>query len=140
MRTEIDPSPPRRFIDGLDAVSDDACYRAMDFLLDALDQIQQQVFFSVANVLNLEVDLVFFDTTSTFWHTETADDARLAAADESDAAADDGARAVESAVRTFGHSKDHRPDLPQVVIGMAVTREGIPVQLWPSPATPPIRC
>jgi len=101
----------------------------MDFLLDALDQIQQQVFFSVANVLNLEVDLVFFDTTSTFWHTETADDAPIAAADESDAAADDGARAVESAVRTFGHSKDHRPDLPQVVIGMAVTREGIPVQL-----------
>lgn len=126
----------RVFIDGLDAVSDDACYRAMDFLLAALDQLQQQVFFSVANLLNLEVDLVFFDTTSTFWHTDTADVPPLAddAADESDAGvADDGARAVESAVRTFGHSKDHRPDLPQVVIGMAVTRAGIPVRLWTFP-------
>src|SRR5713226_9461162 len=30
----------------------------------------------------------------------------------------------------IGHSKDHRPDLPQVVIGLAVTREGIPVRVW----------
>jgi transposase len=30
----------------------------------------------------------------------------------------------------LGHSKDHRPDLPQVVIGLAVTREGIPVRVW----------
>ncbi|HET6949143.1 MAG TPA: transposase, partial [Acidimicrobiales bacterium] len=32
--------------------------------------------------------------------------------------------------RTFGHSKDHRPDLPQIVIGMAVTRTGIPIRVW----------
>jgi transposase len=30
----------------------------------------------------------------------------------------------------FGHSKDHRPDPPQIVIGLAVTREGIPVRVW----------
>jgi len=29
-----------------------------------------------------------------------------------------------------GHSKDARPDLPQVVIGMAVTTGGLPVRLW----------
>ena len=33
-------------------------------------------------------------------------------------------------LRRLGHSKDHRPDLPQVVIGLAVTREGIPVRCW----------
>ena len=32
--------------------------------------------------------------------------------------------------RTYGKSKDHRDDLPQVVIGMAVTRDGIPVRVW----------
>ncbi len=32
--------------------------------------------------------------------------------------------------RTYGKSKDSRPDLPQVVIGMAVTRDGIPVRCW----------
>ncbi len=32
--------------------------------------------------------------------------------------------------RTYGKSKDSRDDLPQIVIGMAVTREGIPVRVW----------
>src|SRR5207248_4072593 len=32
--------------------------------------------------------------------------------------------------RAYGKSKDHRDDLPQVVIGMAVTRDGIPVRIW----------
>lgn len=35
-----------------------------------------------------------------------------------------------AAFRAFGKSKDHRDDLPQVVIGMAVTRDGIPVRVW----------
>ncbi|WSC86906.1 transposase [Streptosporangium sp. NBC_01756] len=32
--------------------------------------------------------------------------------------------------RTFGKSKDSRDDLPQIVIGTAVTRTGIPVRVW----------
>ena len=32
--------------------------------------------------------------------------------------------------RRYGKSKDHRDDLPQIVIGLAVTREGIPVRVW----------
>jgi len=39
----------------------------------------------------------------------------------------------EGAVRTWGHSKDHRPELPQVVIAMAVTREGVPIRCWTFP-------
>ena len=38
---------------------------------------------------------------------------------------------VERGQRAYSkHSKDHRPDLPQVVVGMAVTRTGIPVRVW----------
>jgi transposase len=33
-------------------------------------------------------------------------------------------------IRTFGKSKDSRDDLPQVIVGMAVTRDGIPVRVW----------
>jgi transposase len=36
----------------------------------------------------------------------------------------------EDDFRKNGHSKDHRPDLPQAVIGLAVTRDGIPVRCW----------
>ncbi len=121
----------RVFIEGLAEVDEDTCYRAMDFLLAALGELQEAVFFSVANLLNLQVDILFFDTTSTFWQTERADDALVDDSDLDDAG--DTGRALEAAVRTWGHSKDHRPDLPQVVIGMAVTREGIPVRLWTFP-------
>lgn len=40
---------------------------------------------------------------------------------------------VEGGTRTFGNSKDRRDDLPQVVIAMAVTRDGIPVRCWTFP-------
>src|SRR5206468_7029050 len=42
---------------------------------------------------------------------------------------------VEHATRRFGKSKDHRDDLPQVVIAMAVTRDGIPVRCWTFPGS-----
>jgi len=41
----------------------------------------------------------------------------------------DGAQKSEYS-RKYGNSKDHRPDRPQAVIGMAVTKEGIPVRVW----------
>jgi len=37
-------------------------------------------------------------------------------------------RPGEQGKRAFGHSKDFRTDLPQVVIAMAVTRDGVPVR------------
>ena len=40
---------------------------------------------------------------------------------------------TEAGTRAFGHSKDHRADLPQVVIAMAVTRDGVPVRCWTFP-------
>jgi len=46
-------------------VSDDACYRAMDWLLAVEDRLARGVFDAVAHLLNLEVDLLFVDTTST---------------------------------------------------------------------------
>ena len=59
---------------GCPGFTDDAAYAAMDFLLDALDEIAAEVFGSVAHLLNLDLDIVFVDTTSTYWETETADE------------------------------------------------------------------
>jgi hypothetical protein len=49
-------------IDRLSAFTDDQAYRAMDFLLDALDEIASEVFGSVAHLLNLDLDLIFVDS------------------------------------------------------------------------------
>lgn len=89
-------------------------YRAMDFLLDHEEAIQREVFFATADRLNLEVDLIFFDTTSSYFELDEADEG-------------------EEGFRRYGHSKDNRGDLPQVVIGLAVTQEGIPVRSWVLP-------
>ncbi len=104
-------------IAGLEAMDDDHAYRAMDLLVeaDAQAKVQEAVFFATADLLNLEVDLLFFDTTSTYFER-----------DEPDVVGED----EQPAFRAYGHSKDHRPDLPQVIIGLAVTREGIPVRVW----------
>ena len=98
---------------GVESMDEDQAYRAMDLLVaaDAQAEVQEAVFFAVADLLNLEVDLLFFDTTSTYFERDTEEDG-------------------DDAFRRYGHSKDHRPDLPQIVIGLAVTRVGIPVRVW----------
>jgi hypothetical protein len=134
------------WIAGLPEASDDACYRAMDWLLEVKDELEREIFGQVANLLNLEVDLLFFDTTSTYFETEGEDEpvwrdkhGRPAPASQAgagdQATADDGDAGDQNGgklagFRAFGKSKDHRDDLPQVVIGMAVTRDGIPVRVW----------
>jgi transposase len=98
---------------GFEGMDEDQAYRAMDLLVaaDAQAEVQEAVFFAVADLLNIEVDLLFFDTTSTYFERDTEEQG-------------------DDAFRRYGHSKDHRPDLPQIVIGLAVTREGIPVRVW----------
>jgi hypothetical protein len=124
-------------IPGLEHTSDDACYRAMDWLLQIQAALEREVFDQVANLLDLEVDLLFFDTTSTYFELEEPDtpiarDPRglplPLAGDGNGHGDDDGADTA--GFRSYGHSKDHRDDLPQIVVGMAVTRTGIPVRVW----------
>ena len=123
-------------VTGLDTASDDACYRAMDWLHSVKDELERQVFGEVANLLNLEVDLLFFDTTSTYFAIEDEDEpvARDSSgnplAGGNAGSGEEGGRRDPAGFRTWGKSKDHRDDLPQVIIGMAVTRDGIPVRVW----------
>jgi transposase len=109
-------------IPGLAGMDDDQAYRAMDLLVEAdtQGQVQEAVFFAVAHLLNLEVDVLFFDTTSTYFEADTEDHHEPG---EGDGAGREG-------FRRYGKSKDHRDDLPQIVIGLAVTRTGIPVRCW----------
>ena len=119
-------------IDGLGEVSDDACYRAMDWLHAVRGELETQVYFSVADLLSLEVDLLFFDTTSTYFELEEADGevARNWRGEKTAAGSQDADPDKTAGLRTHGKSKDSRDDLPQIVIGLAVTRDGIPVRCW----------
>ena len=87
-------------------------YRAMDFLLEHAERLQKEVFWSTASLLNLTVDLIFFDTTNTYFEIEEPGPSEL---------------------KAYGKSKEKRDDLPLVTVGLAVTREGIPVRCWVLP-------
>lgn len=79
-------------------------YRALDFLAEHQKEIEERLFARTMNLFNYKLDLVFWDTTSTYFTGRGP--AGLAA---------------------LGYSRDHRPDCYQVVIGLLMTREGIPV-------------
>jgi hypothetical protein len=121
-------------IDGLATIDEQACYRAMDWLLTIEPALAKEAYFQVTDLLNLEVDLLFFDTTSTYFETEEADEPVARDAHGNRIADGQDTEAVrEAGFRTYGKSKDSRDDLPQVVVGMAVTRDGIPVRVWSWP-------
>ncbi len=113
----------RVYIPGLEEVDDDACYRAMDFLLECDEELTQAVYFATAELLQLQVDLIFFDCSTTYCEADGADPDWV----------DEEGEVVQLEFRQYGHFKDHRPDLTQVLIGIAVTKEGIPIRAWSWP-------
>src|SRR5512136_2385523 len=100
-------------------------YRAMAFLGQALpeqpgtriletprctkDGIEEQLFEQRRDLFS-EIDLVFFDTTSIYFEGEGG-----------------------QKIGQYGKSKDHRPDLKQMVVGLALDLHGWPLccELWP---------
>jgi transposase len=100
-------------VPGLRKVDVHNLYRAMDLLVESDGQIQHAVFTSVAKEAKLELDLVFLDTTNTYFECD---------ADES-----------PSGLLKRGRSKDNHPELPIVSIAFAVTKQGIPIRCWTFP-------
>ena len=92
-------------------------YEAMDLLHEQASEIEKTVFFHIANLFNLEVDLIFYDTTTASFAIDYEDDPDCN---------------PDTSLRSFGHSKEGTWS-PQVVVALAVTREGIPVRSWVLP-------
>ena len=92
-------------------------YEAMELLYDNAAKIEKDVFFHTANLFNLTVDLIFYDTTTASFSIDQ-----------------EGDETENEAVnfRKFGHAKEGFFS-PQVVVALAVTREGLPVRCWVFP-------
>ena len=101
------------YIRGLAFVDVHSLYRVMDFMFESGDSIQQSVFTSVAKNAKLDVDVIFLDTTNTYFECKP----------------DTGVVSLKK----LGYSKDKHPELPLVSIAFAVTRDGIPVRHWVFP-------
>jgi transposase len=113
-------------IDGTDALELHHFYRAMAWLGEQIpndaeeDQLNlvprctkdviEERLFSRRRDLFSGLDMVFFDTTSLYFEGEGGE-----------------------TLGEHGHSKDHRPDLHQMIVGVTLDGEGRPIscELWP---------
>ena len=115
-------------IEGVDDLSLHHLYRAMAFLgeevedqVDATpfsprctkDRIEELLFLQNRNLFT-SLDLVFFDTTSIYFEGLGGD-----------------------SLGRKGNSKDHRPDLNQMVVGVVLDNRGVPIcsEMWPGNTT-----
>src|SRR5918997_3820739 len=118
-------------IEGTDTLALHHLYRAMDMLEAHKDAIEQAVYFRLADLLSLDVELIFYDTTSLHFEIDEVDQGH------GDDDLVEGSMAAGSktykAPRKRDLSKNGRGDAPQVVIGLAVTRDGLPVRHWVFP-------
>ena len=115
-------------IDGVEDLDLHHFYRAMGFLGEAMadqinaspfaprcikDLIEEDIFFRRRDLFT-ELDLVFFDTTSIYFEGKGG-----------------------QSLGQRGRSKDRRPDLKQMVVGVVIDNQGQPIccQLWPGNTT-----
>jgi transposase len=96
--------------------------RAMDFLLCHIESLEQELFFRTADLFNADVDLIFWDTTTLYCEI-----------DEEDDESEQWQTRMIPALRKRGHNKEGRDSNPQVVVGLALTRDGLPVRSWVFP-------
>jgi transposase len=108
----LSPSSKLRVYEWLDDVYDphlenlqlQHLYRSLDFLDKHKEKIEESLFEKVKNLFNLTLDVVFYDTTSIYFEGEGPE-----------------------VLGAKGFSRDHRPDTNQVIIGIIMTGEGIPI-------------
>ena len=97
-------------------------YLGMDLLETHKAEVEKGVYFAMADLMNADVDLVFYDTTSLHFEIDAEDEATLRKQGRQ-----------YPAQRKWGKAKNGRNDVPQIVIGLAVTRDGLPVRSWVFP-------
>lgn len=86
----------------------DQCYRALDAVVEAKEATEEVLYARLTDLTNLDLRLALYDLTSTYFET-------------------DGRSSEGFPSRAFGYSRDKRGDRPQVVIGLLVTGNGIPI-------------
>jgi transposase len=79
-------------------------YRSMDYLLDIKDALELALYERLKTLFSINVKLTFYDITSTFFHTDNC------------------------SISKKGHSRDHRSDKEQIVIGVVTSWEGYPIK------------
>ena len=81
-------------------------YRALDFFIEHKDELEKDLYYAQRDLFHQEIDMVLMDTTSVVFYG-------------------DGDKAED--ILDYGFSKDKRYDLKQVIVGILMTKEGVPI-------------
>ena len=103
-------------------------YRALDVLALHGDAVEQAVLWRAVDLFKLDVDLVFYDGTTAWFEC-----------DEEDVASQEWRGLASSLCANAGTARKAGDNDPQVVIALAVTRDGVPVRSWVFPGNTPDR-
>ena len=79
-------------------------YRGVGVLSDLRESLEKQLYLHDRDLFYQTLDLVFMDTTSTYMYRDD-----------------------ETPLWKQGHSRDHRSDLPQVILAIVLDRQGWPI-------------
>jgi len=90
--------------EGITGIELHQMYRTVGWLAEIREELERELFFQDRDLFNQELDLVFLDTTSTYVY-----------------------RDEETEFCKRGYSRDRKPELPQMVICVAMDRRGWPI-------------
>jgi hypothetical protein len=89
---------------GFEAIELQHLYRGVGVLSDLRESLETKLYLHDRDLFNQTLDLVFMDTTSTYMYRDT-----------------------ETPLWKRGHSRDHRSDLPQVILAIVLDGQGWPI-------------
>ena len=113
---------------GADGLELHHLYRAMDFFEKHKESLEKELFFRIADLFSCDVELVFYDTTTL--HCEIDLEDAGGAEDATLRGSQLAGGKTYPALRQRGKAKNKRSDVPQVIVGLAMTRDGLPVRSW----------
>jgi hypothetical protein len=114
--------PERVHLPEAEGLTLEQLYFALDFLDTHLEAIEPEIFFRTAVLFRADVDLIFWDTTTVSFEVDAEDEAE-----------ETRRGTTLPPLRKRGYSKEGRDHTPQVVVGLALTRDGLPVRSWVFP-------
>src|SRR5262249_11963568 len=92
------------------------------FVAPHIEAMEREIFFRTADLFRADVDLIFWDTTRVYFEV-----------DDEDTECETKRDTTLPPLRKRGYNKEGRGNQPQVVVGLALTRDGWPVRSWVFP-------
>jgi hypothetical protein len=112
----------RAYLPEAAALTLDHLYFALDFLDTHIEASERESFFRTADLFRADVALIFGATTSVYFEV-----------DDEETECETKRGTTLPPLRKRGYNKAGRGTQPQVVVGLALTRDGLPVRSWVLP-------